>query len=190
MKKSDSSINLLITEIRRLSEQISLLLKSADYIFQQSKWNILNSDVTSEISKSIDNPQKWFSEYFCRFYKNIKYPKVQIYIAVILDNRSSNSAYDFDEPIITGGYFWNIDNPDKVELWRCRWHVYTDNKNYKGNISSVYPKEKNWKESEKNFDYLKTMARPLFEINNSGDLQHLIIEPLINELNNDMNISS
>jgi len=185
-----NSIAKLISELRNFSEQISLLLKSSDYIFQKRNWAILNSDITLDSSKLIDYPLKWFPEFFCRFYKNQDYANVQFYIAVILDNRNSNKSYDFGEPIITCGYFWGLNNPEKVDLWRCRWHVYSDNKNYKGVICELDPMQKKWSSSESDFIHLKSLALPLTEITSSNVLQKSIIEPLFDKLDQELKTSS
>ena len=188
MKTFESPITQIVTEIRNISEQIALLLKSADYIFEKHNFKPLNgSSVTGENSTSLDRPRYWFPEFFCRFYTSQNYPKVQMFISVILDNREDNQSYDFTKPIVSAGYFSEHKDPTKIIWWRCRWHVYTENKNYDGGICVLQPEKKtDWKDEETNFfKIMKSNAIYLEDITSSEILNTKLLEPFFDNFENE-----
>lgn len=188
MKTFESPITQIVSEIRNISEQISLLLKSADNFFEKNNFRSINGgSVTGENSTSIDKPKYWFPEFFCRFYNSQDYPNVQMFFSVILDNRGDNQSYDFNRPIVTAGYFLEHTEPTKTNWWLCRWHVYTENKNYDGKICVLRSENKTtWKEKEtKFFKIMKSIAIYLEDTTSSEILNTKLLEPLFREFQNE-----
>ena len=190
MRSDGKNITDLMFEIRKLCEQVAMLLGSADQIVKKEKWISANgSTVTGGNSASINRPRAWFPEYFCRFYENENLPSFLYFISVILDNRENSGHYaaknvgQFSEPIITSGYYdYGENKVGKWDHWRCRWHVYSDDPDYKGEIFTTIPKEPLFSGNEKNFKQLNSLAIPLMYINNSNDLQSKLIDPLFKHM--------
>lgn len=187
MNQESKNIINLMSEVRSLFEQIAMLLGTGDQIFGEQGWSSANSStVTGGNSASINHPRDWAPELFCRFYKNEKYPNILFYLGVIIDNRDNYQDYPKDfEPIITAGYYdygdgetignWNI--------WRSRWHIYSDEQNYGGAICTLKPKNRDdFEEKDNNFNKLRSLALPLVSIKNTNDLKEKAIEPLLNDL--------
>ena len=190
MSPEGTNIVSLISEVRNLCEQVAMLLGTADQIVKKENWKSANgSTVTGGNSASINNPRAWVPEFLCRFYVNENFSQFLLYLAVILDNREKNKHYapknsgKFDEAIITAGYYDYGDK--KVEgwdHWRCRWHVYSDDPDYDGEIFTTIPKDPIFSVKDRNFKQLISLAIPLIDVKDSSDLEVKIIDPLFQHM--------
>ncbi len=190
MNQESSKILNLMSEVRGFFEQIAILLKTYDQIVDESGWSANDSTVTGGNSASINNPKSWAPEFLCRFYLNNKYSHILLYTCVIIDNRDNNESYPADnkkdfEPIITSGYYdYGKKNTAKDwNVWRSRWHIYSEDPNYDGTIYTFDPNTNyDFTEKESNFKKLRSLALPLVDIQNSNDLKIKVINPLLSDL--------
>lgn len=190
-----SPITQIVSEIRYISEQISLLIKSADIIFKKNgfePYSDSTSNVAGERSGALDKPNEWFPEFFYRFYTSDVYEDVQMYLSVILDNRDNNQSYDFKKPIVSAGYFLGHQESSKKvtqdQSERCTWHVYADNKNYEGRMCVFNPdNKKKWSSSCKNFSILKSNAFYLEDITSSEVLETKLLKPFFDDFKSEYN---
>lgn len=189
MAENGETILKLMGEIRKICMQIAQLLGTADQLFEEHGWLTANSTtVTGGNSVSLNKPKEWVPEFYCRFYTNKKLPIVLLYIAVILDNRENNENYaakekdEFDEPLLTSGYFVHPNKDIGIPVkHRCRWHVYSEDPHYNGNIYETIPGD-DWGENEKDFDKLRSLAFPLVSVKNSDELKSKVVDLIINDM--------
>ena len=188
MEIYDSPITQIVSEIRYISEQISLLIKSAEIIFKKNEFEPSgDTTVAGDKSGSLNNPNHWFPEFFCRFYTSDIYKEVQMYFSVILDNRDKNRSYDFKKPIVSAGYFLGHKNPSELSRKRCTSHVYADNKNYEGRMCVFNPDNIDWKKENKNFSILKSNAFYLEDITSSEVLETKLLKPFFDDFKSEYN---
>ena len=103
MNDEGAKIVRAIRQIRRLHEDVSLLLRKADDAMREHGWKIAKSDSRAlyEASSSIDRPQQWMPWEVYRYYRHDDRPTVLASITVLLDD----TQRDFPEPLVLGSVF-------------------------------------------------------------------------------------
>lgn len=89
-----------LSQIRRLHEDVSLLLRTADKAMAERGWKIAKSDSRAlyETTTSIDKPQQWMPWEVYRYYRHDDQPSTLASLTVLLDDGQT----EFSEPLITG----------------------------------------------------------------------------------------
>jgi len=150
MSEDGKNILKMVEQIRKLCEQISLLLRTADEQMGKEGWEAYNNVVLSESSASLLAPEKWFPHELFRFYKNGDYPHLLAYVSVLLDSYSYSGLDKYEEeltePLVTAGFFdygQGKQVGDNWEYWYSRWYGYMEKRKDDG---TIHASEKNWHE--------------------------------------------
>jgi hypothetical protein len=194
MNENGKTIIDLIKEVRQLSEDLHLLLSTADGLMKEKGWEPFKNKsiktAMTEHSPSLDIPEEWYPYYLFRFYRKDK-SNFLLFISVLLYN-DNEGHYEITEPLITAGYFDY--GQEKVtfntfEYWYAKWFGYLKEKA----DGIIHSSDDNWKDKWKtfsnedsriNYPFIKWMCfgLPLTNITNSDELKSKIIKPLIDKL--------
>lgn len=189
MSEDGENISKLLKEIRKLCNQISLLLVTVDEQMGSNGWEkagIKNKNTAIAYSSaSVETPKRWFPDTIFRFYINTNYPNILVFVSIILDDNQIddfvNYPVEIKEPLITAGYFDNGSN-NKVDKWEHYYaRLYGDMEN-RIDDGRVYESKENWQEDwdpECHFQSYKCFGIHLISITNSSDIGSKIIKPLI-----------
>ena len=149
MEIYDSPITQIVSEIRYISEQISLLIKSAEIIFKKNEFEPSgDTTVAGDKSGSLNNPNHWFPEFFVDSTHRIFIKKYRctflLSLIIVIKIEVMILRNQLSLPGILGHK-----NPSELSRKRCTWHVYADNKNYEGRMCVFNPDNIDWKKKIK-----------------------------------------
>jgi hypothetical protein len=185
MTEDGKKILEFVKEIRRFSEEIALLLKTADDLMKRSGWvTIKGNTAYASSSQSLDIPKRWYPYDLFRFYKNQHYTEILICISIILDeDLEEPPATPINEPLITANYF-QYKKGEKIEVNSTKsnfyWaRVYEQKKDRKDDGTPFIPDD--WEDdspiqSSKHFGYSLTSVK------NAADVETKIVIPLLDDL--------
>ncbi|MFA5771963.1 MAG: hypothetical protein WC974_04450 [Thermoplasmata archaeon] len=180
---TDDGKNILemMRQLRKLDQQLSLLLKSADEQMNRAGWEAFNNTVMSDSSGSLENPLKWSPDCLFRFYLNGEYPHVLFFVSVILDD-DVQKEYKITEPLITAGCF-DAGRGKNVKIldWRWRYakcYARLENSVHDG---EVYASKSNWQKDwdDSKYKLYKCFGYPLVSISTAEDIETKIVQPLL-----------
>jgi hypothetical protein len=131
-----------IKEIRRFSEELTLLLKTAESLMNKEGWNTATKNTTyASSSNSLQEAKRWYPFDLFRFYRNSKYPLILAFVSIILeeDNWTAEPPKTpITEPLVTTGYFVFDKKEDVIVKnenygW-ARWYEMKENRIDDGRI--------------------------------------------------------
>jgi hypothetical protein len=130
-----------IKEIRRFSEELTLLLKTAESLMNKDGWITATGNTTySSSSYSLQEAKKWYPFDLFRFYRNSKYPLILAFVSIILEEVEwmGEPPTPITEPLVTAGYFV-FDNKEDIivnnnNYWWARWYELMENRIDDGRI--------------------------------------------------------
>jgi hypothetical protein len=197
MSEESEKIQNLVSQMRKLCTQISLLLRTGDSLMGEADWSpATGNSITSGNSTNLHSPRQWIPQYLYRFYQNSEnYPHLQTFLSVILDDRDNNDPnITINGPLLTAGCFdWGKGNEIKqVHNWHCVFHCWLPARadsgpkerqddgsivhfNLKGDpdFSSFIDRH------ELPYERVSTMGLPLVDISDSESLKNKLISPLL-----------
>ncbi len=147
MTENGKKIMEFIKEIRRFSEELTLLLKTAESLMNKDGWITATGNTTySSSSYSLQEAKRWYPFGLFRFYNNSKYPLILAFVSIILDEDEGVDEppkTPITEPLVTAGYFIfdNKENIDNLKYRWARWYELKENRIDDGRI---------WQEDYKN----------------------------------------
>ncbi|WP_437191134.1 hypothetical protein [Planctomicrobium sp. SH527] len=182
--------------LRRLCQDIALLLKTSDEIFKRHGWSTQSgSGCLYAGSASLDWPDYWLPRQFYRSYCNLSHDRFLVYVAVVIDLPKGREQEEGIVLITAGGLKYAEADPSRSvprreETNLYRWHLLrADLESCNGPSWHAKPFAwnphrlwKGWEKSHSMFESAVTMAMPLHEVSNSADLESRIIEPLLREI--------
>lgn len=185
MSEDGKNILEMVQQIRKLCEQISLLLRTVDEQMSNEGWEAWNNVVLSESSASLLASEKWFPHELFRFYIREEHPEILVFVSILLDSYSYSGLDKYEdeltEPLVTAGYF-DYGQGKKVgdwEYWYARWFGYMEDRKDDGTIhESKMDWQKGWDETYP-FQSYKCFGRPLTSITNAQDVESKIVNPLL-----------
>ena len=112
-----------IKEIRKFSEELTLLLKNVESLMNEDGWITATRNTTyASSSNSLQEPKKWYPFDLFRFYLNQKYPLILAFVSIILDeSMDERSKTPITEPLVTTGYFVFKNKEDNILNGNYRW---------------------------------------------------------------------
>ena len=166
----------LVEQIRRLCEQIQLLLKTADGLVAHNGWKPLSSQVTN-VSGNVEYPRNWVPQTLARYYTNTAQQHLLLFVSVVLDNRDNGDVF-FEEPLVSSGWF-DYGQENKLVNWEYWWgqcHVYmserADDGVLRGSEGGI-----RWPAPSMVFKRASTLALPLVIIRDSEALKTSVVTP-------------
>ncbi|MFQ5802325.1 MAG: hypothetical protein ACE5JQ_05435 [Candidatus Methylomirabilales bacterium] len=174
MSHDGKNIIAMMQQLRRLCEQISLLLSTADTLMDDEGWKATgNTPVLHGISYSLQWPRYWIPQDFFRFYKNDNLRHILTFVSVVLDDRENEK--NLMEPLLTAGWFDYGPGNEVGNRWDypyARWHLKMPERSDDGKLLSAA-----W--TGEHFLRVSTLGVPLTSIADVEGLKSKIIEPLI-----------
>ncbi|GFO95881.1 hypothetical protein ig2599ANME_0062 [groundwater metagenome] len=149
MTEDGKKVLVFIKEIRRFSEELTLLLKTADSLMNKKGWITATKNTTyASSSNSLQDAKRWYPFDLFRFYHNSKYPLIVAFVSIILEEdewMGEPPKTPITEPLVTAGYFVFDDKEDinlsSENYWWARWYELKENRIDDGRI---------WQEDYKN----------------------------------------
>lgn len=142
MTEDGKKVHEFIKEIRRFSEELTLLLRTVEPLMNEERWITATGNTTyASSSNSLQNAKKWYPFDLFRFYLNPKYPLILAFVSIILeeDKGSDESPKTpITEPLVTAGYFVfdnkEDTNPSNGNYSWARWYGLKENRIDDGRI--------------------------------------------------------
>lgn len=188
MSEDGKNILKAIKQNKKFFEEVALLLKTSDEQMLEKGWYADGNAAIYDMSKSLNEPQRWIPYYLFRIYFNDEYENILAYISILLDDDVWGN-YKITEPIITAGYFDYGGNEVDYEPWITKWYGYWMEKGREDGI--IYEAKKNWKTefAEKfdwkvHFEFYKFFGIPLTLITNASELESKIVNRLLDMIQN------
>jgi len=168
----------LMQQLRKLCEQISLLLMTADSLMSDRGWKAEAAQPFAGLSYTLSSPRFWIPQDFSRFYKNDDLRHILGFVSLVLDDAESRT--NLEEPLLTAGWFDYGPGEEVGKRWQysyVRWHLKMPQRSDDGRLllasSTTWPKE------PLPFLRVSTLGVPLTSIADAEALKSGIIEPLI-----------
>jgi hypothetical protein len=115
MSEDGKNIIALLQQLRRLCEEIGLLLGTADRLMSDVAWSATDINyVFAGLKYTLANPRLWIPQDFFRFYRNDKFGHVLAFVSVVLDDEKNAST--LKEPLLTAGWF-DYSSGNQVSKW-------------------------------------------------------------------------
>jgi hypothetical protein len=188
MSEDGKNILKMIKQNKKLFEEMALLLKTSDEQMQKNGWEADGSGAIYDMSKSLNDPQRWLPNYLFRIYFNSEYENILAYVSILLDDDVYGGYEDIiTEPLITAGYF-DYGEGNKVEeyqQWFTKWYGFWMEKRREDEI--IYEDKKNWKKEweerfpkdDVDFEHYRCFGIPLTSITNTSELESKIVNHLL-----------
>ena len=169
----------LMRDVRRLFQETSLLLETADQLMKKSEW-ILETNQCVSVTTVPGSAAYWLPQCAFRFYKNEHYQHVLAFVSVVFDDSDNDRLVV--EPLLTGGWF-GFKRGTRVarqsyEFDDAFTHIYQvprrdDGTLVSNNPQDLFPDYKDQAES------VTTLGIPLLEVTTSDQLKNRLIVPLL-----------
>jgi len=173
----------VIESVRRLFEEISKLLGTADSMMAASGWKPRAANtITAGTSAALYAPRKWMPHTLFRFYSNPGSEDLLGCVAVVLGIESEDEdSPRLDEPLVIGMLMdYGAGNP-VPSSWRyeySNWHLWVPDRTDDGKIHEVLPAELKVGAGCP-ATRMYTLAVPLLEMANSDVLSRRVVQPLL-----------
>lgn len=177
MSEDGKNITAMMQQLRRLCEEISLLLGTADTLIANEGWKTTGNTCLS-VSYTLAYPRFWIPREFFRFYKKTDLGQILIFISVLLDNAENESH--LQASLLTAGWFDYGPGHEVGNQWQssyARWHLQMPERNDEGILLSVDDSKVRWPKEP--FVRVSTLGVPLTSVVNTEGLKNKIIEPLV-----------
>ncbi len=162
--------------IMNFYDDVSLLFKDIDELMGDNDWYANKTEVTSEMSYSLNNPSKWLSKYTFRVYENEE-EIPEVYRAVMAVYKWKDRI---KEPIVVLAKIEGVSSTfHPLHFWLTQ-----ETPNPNGEIISGHADEKLFKKTLdifEEYDYSWT-AIPLLSINNKKDIKEEVVDRLLSDL--------
>jgi len=186
MNQDGREITKMFRQMTLLSEQLSVLLVTADDLMKRNQWEKYSNTVTAYISQHVQVPKYWNPNFLFRFFTNKDNPHILAFISVLLDDDVDGEYRGLEEPLLTTGYFkypGDKSTTENLEYYYAKWYgYYGDLHDHKLRVSEPGWKEKLKKSEEYPFDSFVCFARPLVALTSGKDLDEIIIKVLLSEI--------
>src|SRR3989304_9488048 len=142
MNENGKKVLVFIKEIRRFSEELTLLLRTADSLMNKERWISATKNTTyASSSNSLQDAKRWYPFDLFRFYHNSKNPFILAFVSIILEEdewMDESPKTPITEPLVTAGYFVFNDKEDinisGENYWWARWYEFKENRIDDGRI--------------------------------------------------------
>lgn len=178
MNENGKNAMKLINQIKKLYEEISLVLRTADKYMENNEWKPKAGNTAVTWSYHLAYPDWWIPQDIFRFYLKEGYEHLLPFITVILFDRDNEA--ELTEPLISAGYFdYEKGNTISIwEYWYAHLHVKQDSFEIDGKLLPIQLKDFD----KYPFKYAYSLATPLMQIENSQSLLENIVDPLLKGL--------
>ena len=179
MSQETQNVKKAIDDLREVTEQIALLLRTADGFMEDHGWEVRRGNCISG-STGIGSSFEWIPGYFLRTYSNAAFPQVTAYVCVVLSAPYDDDGQFIKQPLITACWcYWGAVKKPSTELL-AGWapaHIWANGRKDDGSI--VYTDvRKQWPKDFKNgVTEFYSLALPLDQITSESDLKSKIVEP-------------
>jgi hypothetical protein len=179
----------LVKQMRRLCEEMSLLLRAADENMLAEGWGTETKYALSQISYSIEKPNYWVPIMLYRYYKNENCPNRLAYICILLDDHWDRK-YTLKEPLLTAGFFdyGSSQVGNNWDFWYFRYFGYLSKDHNLRPDGQVFQFERGTVPAsiqgrfEELFENGEVFAVPLTSIKNSEQIKTEVTDKLLNRL--------
>jgi len=170
-----------IRQTKKIYEQVSRLLETADSLMQEAHWNT-DSSTAIYGSGAIYNPRLWVPSTVTRRYASEGHPGIRKILAVLLDDEEGCGGFDI--PIVIGTTLIAQSKEDQVpkwETWDASWWYlkYTD-RSINGQMQILIPEEV-YREDKRGLAAVHVFAFPLMSIVDGDSLKQDVIGQLLCE---------
>ncbi|MBI3300798.1 MAG: hypothetical protein HYZ72_01780, partial [Deltaproteobacteria bacterium] len=99
MNEDGKNIVTMLRQLRRLCEQISLLLITADGLMADEGWKAKETGyMFAGISYTLSRPRFWIPQNFFRFYIKVNLGHILAFVSVVLDDAENEK--NLQEPLL------------------------------------------------------------------------------------------
>ena len=172
-----------LAETRKLFEQISMLIRTAEDILRDEGWETLFGNKCADITGHLYKPARWMPSEVYRFFvagedSEVDKDKV-LFVGVLLEDKGGWGG--FREPWVTCGLYQF--NADKDVSKFTHWSWVAAHLEYKYDPDGAFHEsEFTSEEQEDGLVYMATMALPLVSLDSAQALKEKIIEPLLQNI--------
>jgi hypothetical protein len=174
----------LVKQMRKLCEQVAMLLRTVDEQMSKAGWNTESNYALSELSYSILNPTQWIPINAFQFYRHKDYSNRLAYVSALLDDHWDRE-YTTAEPLVTAGFldYGQVKISDD-ENWYARYygHLSKDHNLKADGQPFHFDKAMLPPNLQGKFENGKVFAVPLVPITNADDVRSQITSKLLNLL--------
>ena len=184
MSNDGENVLKLVRQMRRLCEQVAMLLRTADEQMAKADWSTESNYALSELSYSILNPTQWIPINAFRFYRHKDYPNRLAYVSALLDDHWDR-GYTIKEPLMTAGFLdYGQAKISDDENWYARYygHLSKDHDLRADGQPFSFDKTMLPPDLQGKYESGKVFAVPLVSITNSDDVKSQITSKLLNLL--------
>lgn len=172
MENKDSNLRNAFQYIKTFYRELAQMLEDIDELMDKESWSSMGgSGVTSDMSKSLDNPNIWSPYYLYRNYSNEEEANYKKGILIFFDTELN----DFPISVVYGNI--NITNQE-FNKWDM-WNLWNDNMDKLKSLTGEVIQVKATSQDGKNIDG-KLIAIPLTMISTKEDLKEKVVDKLLN----------
>jgi len=184
----ENHIGETIERLRDLYKDVALLLRTSEGLvaIEGGGWEPARGNTAvAYSSNSLNSPRKWLTGRAFRFFKNVDFPNILLFVCVILDEQNGKEP---KQPVVSAGFCdygegQDIEGPP-LDWWYAWWHLWMPERKDDGSVNSVRPKEEWPEEHKSDIQSVTTLAVPLMEVKSEGDLKEMVIGPILKEIKN------
>jgi len=170
-----------LRQVRRLHDDVSLLLRTADKAMGERGWKNAKSDSRAlyETSSSIDRPQQWMPWEIYRYYRHDDRSATLASLTVLLDDGQT----EFPEPLVSGSVieFEDANTAAGHAYWAGAFYRVMPKSEPDGRIVEVQREqlEKSW---DFEFQSARCFAYPLVTVTSEEVLREKLVGRLLSQL--------
>jgi len=170
-------------QVKRICEDISLLLQTVEKEMARKEWNnATGSTAIADGGRRLLDPSRWIPIYVFRFYKHKNFRNRLAFVSVLLDDHWEK-FYSLKEPLVTAGYFDFERNEATLDgnYWYARYYGYMlkENNLEPNGIPFSFETVKMKASIQGKFKRGEVFGLPLTSIKNANDVKELITDKLL-----------
>ena len=181
MSDDIDGIQAAIRSLRKVHEDIALLLRTAEEQMGSQGWRPSEPSCMRDTSSNLKTPWKWMPTHVFLFMTNPECRGVLAFVTVILDD--PNHLDHVEQPLVSAGW---LERPDgklegKAEYAYCHCHLRMPGRTDDGRVVTASADELR---DVGQFTRATTLAVPLMSLHNVDDLNSRVVKPLMTILPN------
>jgi hypothetical protein len=166
-----------IRQVKKIYQEVSNLIKTADDLMGKNKWNPSGNAVVYESSATYYLPNQWLPSVLTREYRNEKNINTVLLMAIMLDHE------DIEEPLIIGTQMSVGDPSDEFPPTsnddRYFWFLKKANLDAVEEVVEIDNPQGVYEKETRELGPILTFATPLLEMTNSDQLQAKFVSRLL-----------
>lgn len=171
-----------LRRLRKMHEDIALLLRTACSQMEPQGWEPINNTATCYGSNSIHVPQGWMPVEAFRLMTHPAKPNLLAFVGVLLDHLEE--PHLLTEPLVTAGWLdYGKNGPVGVNYhyWYCRVHLWMPGRKDDGALLTALH-DQAWPDWKQEWHSATSLALPLTAVSDADVLFARVVQPLLKSL--------